>query len=180
VCMYGCKWEHKRRKKEREREKENILGYQPASQPASPGQHRPGIVASALAPLLSRTINLASIPDRPFSVSPSTSVCVYMYVYVCVCVRARGCMQGLRILAHGSRVSSLVKARCYVPDDRATTNQWTSRFLVFADSYFLRDRWSSKKAETRYRENDRFPEAIFSGLSVALVRFCYNSTLSTK
>jgi len=142
VCVYVCirvsiresVIEEREREIERERERGREYPRLPASQSASPGQHRPGIVAFALAPLLSRTINLASIPDRPFSVSPSTSVCV------CVCVYARGCMRGLRILARGSRVSSLVKARCYVPDDRATPNQWTSRFLVFADSYFLRDR----------------------------------------
>lgn len=85
------------RKRDREREKEReIYPRLPASQSASPGQHRPGIVASALASLLSRTINLASIPDRPFSVSPFVLVCacvpglrVYARVYTRVYTRIR-------------------------------------------------------------------------------------------
>lgn len=75
----------------RERERE-IYPQLPASQSASPGQHRPGIVASALASLLSRTINLASIPDHPFSVSP--------FVLVCACVpelRVRTCRACIRM-----------------------------------------------------------------------------------
>jgi len=100
-------WEREReRERERggERERERERGREhsrlPASQSASPGQHRPGIVAYAPAPLLSRTINLASIPDRPFSMSPSTFVATCAPV-VCVCVRARA-----RARAHGHAVSA--------------------------------------------------------------------------
>jgi len=94
--MRKCEREREReRKRERERERERERGREhsrlPASQSASPGQHRPGIVAYAPAPLLSRTINLASIPDRPFSMSPSTLVATCA-PRGCVCVRARARM----------------------------------------------------------------------------------------
>lgn len=160
-----------------ERERDIFLRL-PASQSASPGQHRPGIVASALASLLSRTINLASIPDRPFSVSPFMLMCAcYLCsVYVRTCnARAYVCATDTRYpvrLARGESSPARERGVRRVPRRpivrHGGSNRWTSRFLVFADSHFLHDQWSSKyvKANARYHRNDCFLGAAFSTLII--------------